>query len=255
MGLARGDHVVTGLVLLEHAPHGLDVVAGVAPVARGVEVPERQDVLQAELDAGDGVGDLAADELEPPLGPGVVEQDPARGVEPVRLPVVERRVVPEDLGRPVRRSRVEGRGLVLGCLADLAEHLRRRRLVEADGISVGPADDPDRLQQPEHPGATDVRGELGLAKRQRHETDGAEVVDLVRLDLLDHGDERREILEVSLDDLQLGGLVLDHLDLGVVLAADHAVDVVTLPDEQAGQMPAVLAGDPGDQGAGHGRAC
>ena len=150
---------------------------------------------------------------------------------------------------------MERRGLVLGCLTDLAEHLRRRRLVEADGIGVGPADEPDRLQEPEHTGAADIRRELGLAERQRHEADGAQVVDLVGLDLLHDGDERREVLEVSFDDLQLGCLVLDHLDLRVVLPTDHAVDVVTLPDEQPGQMPAVLAGDPGDQRAGHGRAC
>ena len=34
--------VVVGLVLLEHQPHRLDVVAGEAPVALGVEVAERQ---------------------------------------------------------------------------------------------------------------------------------------------------------------------------------------------------------------------
>ena len=39
--LAGGDHVVVGLVLLEHQPHRLDVVLGVAPVALGVEVAER----------------------------------------------------------------------------------------------------------------------------------------------------------------------------------------------------------------------
>ena len=38
--LARGDHVVARLGLLEHQPHRLDVVAGVAPVARRVEVAE-----------------------------------------------------------------------------------------------------------------------------------------------------------------------------------------------------------------------
>ena len=40
--LAGGDDVVVGLVLLEHQPHGLDVVAGEAPVALGVEVAEAQ---------------------------------------------------------------------------------------------------------------------------------------------------------------------------------------------------------------------
>ena len=56
VGLAGGDHVVVGLVLLQHQPHGLDVVAGEAPVALGVEVAEPQLVGQAELDAGDARG-------------------------------------------------------------------------------------------------------------------------------------------------------------------------------------------------------
>ena len=75
--LARRDHVVVGLVLLEHEPHRRHVVAGVAPVARGVEVAERDLVLQAELDARDRVGDLAGDELEPAARAFVVEEDAA----------------------------------------------------------------------------------------------------------------------------------------------------------------------------------
>ena len=70
-----GDDVVVGLVLLQHQPHRLHVVAGVAPVALGVEVAEHELVLQAELDPRHRVGDLAGDELEPAARALVVEQD------------------------------------------------------------------------------------------------------------------------------------------------------------------------------------
>ena len=40
--LAGRDHVVLGVVALEHQPHRFDVVLGVAPVAFGVEVAEAQ---------------------------------------------------------------------------------------------------------------------------------------------------------------------------------------------------------------------
>lgn len=63
VGFAGGDDVVGGGVLLEHEPHGADVVAGEAPVALGVEVAHAQFLLRAELDAGDGVGDFAGDEF------------------------------------------------------------------------------------------------------------------------------------------------------------------------------------------------
>ena len=47
VGLAGGHHVVVGLVLLEHQPHGPHVVGGEAPVALGVEVPEGQLLVDA----------------------------------------------------------------------------------------------------------------------------------------------------------------------------------------------------------------
>src|SRR5918992_2721439 len=61
--LAGGYDVVVRLVLLEHEPHGLDVVLGIAPVPLRVEVPERKLLLQPELDGGGTMGDLARDEL------------------------------------------------------------------------------------------------------------------------------------------------------------------------------------------------
>ena len=35
-----GDHIVVRLLLLEHQPHGLDIVFGVTPVTLGIEVAE-----------------------------------------------------------------------------------------------------------------------------------------------------------------------------------------------------------------------
>src|SRR3954454_15762607 len=74
--LPGGDHVVVGLVLLEHQPHGLYVVLRVAPVPFGVEVPERQLLLEAELDGGRRVAHLAGHELEPAALGLVVEKYP-----------------------------------------------------------------------------------------------------------------------------------------------------------------------------------
>ena len=64
--LAGRDHEVVGLVLLQHHPHRLDVVLRVSPVALGVEVAEQQLVLEAELDRGGPVRDLAGYELQAP---------------------------------------------------------------------------------------------------------------------------------------------------------------------------------------------
>ncbi len=54
-----GDDIVVCFRHLEHHPHHLDIVACESPVALGVEVPEVDLVLHAELDASDGSCDLA----------------------------------------------------------------------------------------------------------------------------------------------------------------------------------------------------
>jgi len=81
--LAAGDHVVVGLVLLEHQPHRLDVVLGVAPVAGRVEVAQLELGRQTVADRGGVPGDLAGDELEAAARRLVVEEDPARRVQAV----------------------------------------------------------------------------------------------------------------------------------------------------------------------------
>ena len=75
--LAGGDHVVVGLVLLEHPPHRLDVVGRVAPVALGVEVAEEELVLQAEPGcAASARVILRVTNVSPRRGGLVVEEDP-----------------------------------------------------------------------------------------------------------------------------------------------------------------------------------
>ena len=206
----------------------------------------------SELDARHRVGDLARHELEAALRALVVEEDPAARVDAVGLAVVHRRVVAEHLGDAVRRTRVERRALGLRRLVHLAEHLRRRRLVEADRVVVGAADDAHRFEHAQHAEAGDLRGELGLLERELHEADRAEVVDLVGLHLLDDRDQRREVAQVALDQLERGVLALHHLDLGVGLAVHEPEDLVALEGEELGEMAAVLTGDSGDQCAFHG---
>src|SRR5690606_19330539 len=109
-----------------------DVVAGGAPAAPRLPVAQPQFVGEAEFDAGHAEGDLAGDELGAAPGRLVVEQDAGDGEHAVRLAVVLGEEVPVRLGDPVRRAGVEAGALVLRRLADLAEHLGRGGLVEAD---------------------------------------------------------------------------------------------------------------------------
>src|SRR5439155_1342836 len=62
--------------LLQHAPHGLDVVAGEAPVAARLQVPEAQLAREAELHPHGAVAHLARHELAAAAG-RVVHDEPA----------------------------------------------------------------------------------------------------------------------------------------------------------------------------------
>ena len=136
-------------------------------------------------------------------------------------------------------------------LAHLAEHLRGRRLVEADRVVLHAADDAHRLEHAQHAEPGDLRGELGLLERELDEGHRAEVVDLVRLHLLHHRDERREVAEVAVDQLDARVLVEHQLRLRVRLAPDQPEDLVALLAEQLAEVPAVLPGDAGDERALH----
>ncbi len=178
---------------------------------------------------------------------------PAAGEQPVGLAVVDGDLVAEDLGHAVGRAGVEGGELVLRRLPDLAEHLRRRGLVEAHRVGLRAPDHADGLQQPEHAGAGDVGRELGLLPRHGDERDPGQVVDLVGLGLLQRADQGRQVREVAGDELDEGQLGLDLHALGVVLALDQTEDLVALLVQQLGQELPVLAGDAGDQRATHRR--
>ena len=131
VGLAGRQHVVVGLVLLQDQPHALDIVAGMAPVALGVEIAEIEHVLAAALDRGDRAGDLAGDEGLAADRPFVVEQDAVGGVHAVGLAVVHRDPVGIELGGGIGAARIERRRLALRRLLHLAVQLGGRGLVEA----------------------------------------------------------------------------------------------------------------------------
>ena len=172
-----GEHVVVGLVRLQHPPHALDVLGGVAPVTHRVEVPHVEVLLLSGLDGGDGARDLAGHEgLAAPRGL-VVEQDPVGRVHPVGLAVVPGDPVAVELRGRVGRARIERRVLVLR-RRGRAEQLGRRRLVEP-GLDPG---EPHRLEHADGPGAGRVGGVLGLVERHPHVRLRGEVVDLVGLD-------------------------------------------------------------------------
>ena len=253
-----GDDVVGGRRRLEHAPHGVHVVAGVAPVAPGVEVPEQQPVLQPQGDAAGGAGDLARDERLAAARALVVEEDPAAGEQAVRLAVVHRDPVGVELGRAVGGARVERRGLALGHLPDPAEHLARGRLVEPH--PPGQPQQPDRFQQPERPQAVGVARVLGGLERHLHVALRRQVVDLVGLHLLHQPRQVGRVGHVAVVQVEARGLqarvvvqVVHPLGVQRRRPPLDPVHLVALRQEQLRQVRPVLPRHARDHRPLHGK--
>src|SRR5439155_22556502 len=68
MSLADADHIIVGVILLQHEPHGPDVIAGKPPVALRLQVAQPHLVIETQLDARDPMSNLASYELQPAPG-------------------------------------------------------------------------------------------------------------------------------------------------------------------------------------------
>ncbi len=216
-------------------------------------------LLHADGDPRDRHGDLAGHERLAAARRLVVEQDAVRGVQAVRLAVVHRRPVRVELGHAVGRPGVERGGLVLR---------RRGRPVELRGRGlVVPRVDPggaDGLEHPHGPDAGDVAGVVGHLERHLHVRLGREVVHLLRLDRPDEVHQAERVGQVAVVQHQRTPLLVRVL-VDVVEApgvergrpADEAVHLVSLGEQQFGEVGAVLTGDARDQrpgsGVGHAR--
>jgi hypothetical protein len=117
---------------------------------------------------------------------------------------------------------------------------------------------PDRLEHADrsHPGG--IGGVLGDLEADLHVALGPQVVDLVGLEVADQVHERTRVREIPVvheeADALLVGVAVDLVEaLGVERRRppDQAVDLVAFPEEQLGEVRAVLAGNAGDEGRLH----
>ena len=230
---AGGDDEVFGLVLLQHEPLHFDVVPGVTPVALGIHVAQIEAVLQAELDAGEGPGDLAGDEGFAANRALVVEEDAVAGVHAVGLAVVHSDPVGVELGNGVGTARVEGGGFLLRGFLHQAVEFGGAGLVEAGFLLE--AEDADGFEDAQGTEGVGVGGVFGLFEADGDVALGGEVVDFVGLDLLDDAHEAGTVGHVAVVEdeaavLFVGVLVevVDAVGVEERGAALEAMNVVAL---------------------------
>ena len=207
MVLAGGDHEVVGLRLLEDEPHTFDVVAGVAPVAQGVQVAQVQLVLESLRDARRREGDLAGHERLAPALALVVEEDAVAAVHSVALAVVLHYPEAVEFRDAIRAARVKRRRLLLRDFLHETEEFRGRGLVDAAG--VGQAGDAHRLEEAEH------AERVGVGRKLRHVEGnfdvalGRQIVDLVGPDFHNDPDQARAVGHIA--PMQIHETLLLHI--------------------------------------------
>src|SRR5208283_4645730 len=104
MSLAGGNNVVIGLLLLEHQPHGPDVISGETPVTLRFQIAHHQTFLQALLYPRGTESNLPGHEGLTPARALVIEEDPRTCKQAVGFPVVDGLPVSVELGAGIRTA-------------------------------------------------------------------------------------------------------------------------------------------------------
>ena len=166
----------------------------------------------------------------------VVEQDAVGSVQPVAFAVVARNPVGVQLGRCIRAARLEGGALTLRGWGG-SEHLAGGGLVVAR-LDAAFA---HRLQDADGAQPCGIPGVLGHVKADAHMRLGCQVVNLLRANVVDHVQERIgsgdiAVVQVEMHRLAVGVRVMvevvDAARVEGAGAADEAVNLVTLPQQQ-----------------------
>src|SRR5574344_703266 len=249
---AGRENELVGLVVLQDLPPSLDIVAGIAPVAQGIDVAHVELVLKAHLDAPDGARDLARHKGLAAARRLVVEKNAVRGEHSVRLAVVADSPVAVELRDGVGAARIERRRLLLRNLLDESVELRGRRLIELRRLV--PSRQVNRLEKAHRPERVDIAGKLRGVEGDADVALRGEVVDFVRLDLVDELDQVRAVPKVSVVEEQLHPVdvriliqVVDSLGIERGRAADDAVDFITFRKKQFREVASVLSSDARNQ--------
>lgn len=177
----------------------------------------------------------------------MVEEDARAAEHAVRLPVLPHDPVAVELGYRVGAVRVEGGVLVLRYLLHLPVELRGRRLVDA--AAAREAAQAHSLEDAQDTRRVHVCRELGGVERHLYVALSREVVDLVGPYFAYHLQDAHRVAEVGIVEVEVREPLKVRDALAVVhrRAADGAVDVVALLQEELRKVRAVLAGDAGDQ--------
>ena len=182
----------------------------------------------------------------------MIEEDAVAGIHAVGLAVVDRDPVGIELGHGVGRARIERRFFSLGNFLDLAVKLGGGGLVEP-GLFLKPQN-ADGLQHPQGAQGVGIGRVFRRFKGDRHMALGRQIVDLVRLHLLDDPDQVGGIGQIAIVQnkppvlfMRILVEVIDPVGVEQGGPSLDAVHLIAFFQQKFSQVGAVLTGDSGNE--------
>src|SRR5712691_8942227 len=202
------------------------------------------------LDGGDGARDFSGDKSFAPARDFVVKQNTVARTKAVALAIIDRRPVGKNFRHPVGAARPERRFFRLRHFLRFAKHFAARSLIKARPDSRFP----NGFENPDRANAGDVGGVLGDVETDPDMALRAEMINFVRLQLIEQLYQVHGIAQVAemqkqahTIDMRIGIKVIDARGVEGAGAADYAVHFVAFFEQKIGQVTSILAGNAGNE--------
>ena len=175
----------------------------------------------------------------------MVEQNAVAGIHSETLTVIDRNPIAVKLGHGIRGTRIKRCGFALRRFLNQAKQFGSRSLIKT-GLFLQAAGT-DSLQKPERPQSVGIGGIFRTIPRNLNMRLCRQIINLVRLNLLDQAQDIRGIRQIAVMQLQPGVFVMTVLIKMINprcierrSTALHAVNLISLFQQQLGKIRTVL---------------
>src|SRR6266481_527188 len=193
MSLAGGDDKVVRAIELHHAPHGIDILRGITPVAFGLKIAHVEFLLQTGANPRYSSRDLAAHESLSSTWRFVIEKNAVAGEETITFPVIHCHPVRVDLRASIRAARPERSILALWRFRRCTKHFAAGGLVE---LGLEPYYS-YCLQETDRSECSHIACVFRELKTDLYMALSAQVINFLRMNLVKELDQTRRIRQVS----------------------------------------------------------
>src|SRR5437588_8139815 len=198
--------------------------------------------------------DFAGDECFAAARTFVVEQNAVASIQTIAFAIVHRRPIGKNLRHSIGTARPKRRAFGLRNLLRFAEHLAAGGLVKTRSDSGFT----NCLQNTNRPHASDIRRVLGNVETHADMALGAEMIDLVRLQIVQQFHQIYRVGEITVVqetsnavNVRIGVKMIDAGSVKRTRAADNPMHFITFRNQEIGKITAVLSRYAGNQGSLH----